>query len=126
MLPVFVYGLLRPGCAGFEELELGKRAVLVGPDGIAGRLYDLGDYPGVVLGGEGIVRGDLLLPGHSGVLAALDRYEDYDPADPDRSEYLRVRVTTLGGQEAWVYAYALDVTDRPVIADGDWLFRLRP
>jgi gamma-glutamylcyclotransferase (GGCT)/AIG2-like uncharacterized protein YtfP len=121
MLPVFVYGLLRPGCAGFAELKLGERAIRIAPDRIAGRLYDLGDYPGVVLGGESIVVGELLLPRDSGVLADLDGYEQYDPVDPGSSEYLRTRVTTLGGREAWVYAYRQEIGDRPVIAGGDWL-----
>ncbi len=125
MLPVFVYGLLRPGCAGYEELNLSHRAVLIGPDRIAGRLYHLGDYPGVVPGGELTVTGELLLPQDPGLLADLDAYEQYDPTDPDGSEYLRVRVTTLGGRDAWVYAYRPDIGDRPVIAGGDWLAAVR-
>lgn len=125
MLPVFVYGLLRPGRAGFAELNLEERMRVVGPDAVAGRLYDLGDYPGLIPGGEGIVLGELLLPRDPDVLAALDRYEDHDPADPDGSEYLRLRLTTLGGRDAWAYVYRWDITDRPVIEGGDWLALIR-
>lgn len=121
MLPVFVYGLLRPGCTGFAELNLHERMIVVGPDAVAGRLYDLGDYPGLVPGGDAIVRGELLLPLDPDVLAALDRYEEYDPADPEGSEYVRVTVTTLGGQDAWVYAYRPGVAGRAVIPGGEWL-----
>lgn len=124
-LPVFVYGLLRPGCRGFQELNLGGRVDLIGPDRIAGRLHDLGDYPGVVLDGDGVVQGELLLPRNVDLLAALDRYEDYDPADTEGSEYLRVKVTTLGGREAWIYACQRDMAQCPIIANGDWLATMR-
>lgn len=124
-LPVFVYGLLRPGCAGFAELNLAKRAVVIGPDRIAGTLHDLGDYPGLAMGGESIVTGELLLPRDEDVLADLDAYELYDPADPAGSEYLRIQVTTLGGRLAWVYAYRGDLGNRPIIASGDWMATAR-
>jgi gamma-glutamylcyclotransferase (GGCT)/AIG2-like uncharacterized protein YtfP len=121
VLPVFVYGLLCPRFEGFAELCLADRVDILGPDRITGTLYDLGDYPGLVPSGAGIVVGELLMPRDDGVLALLDAYELYDPANPQASEYVRVRVTTLdGGIDAWVYAYNRDVGGVPVIAGGRW------
>ncbi len=59
-------------------------------------------------------------------LLALDELEDYDPADPAGSEYVRVVVPLLG---AWdgaparvqVYVHAGAVERRgPVLPGGDW------
>lgn len=121
MLPVFVYGLLRPGCAGFAELNLAERTVIIGRDRIAGTLYDLGDYPGVTLGGGSSVAGELLLLQDKGVLADLDAYELYSPNDLAGSEYVRTEVTTLSGRLAWVYVYGHSLADRSIIEGGDWL-----
>lgn len=122
-LPLFVYGLLRPGLAGFQELGLADRMTVIGPDRITGTLYDLGDYPGVVPGGTAVVHGLLLQPQDADVLALIDAYEEYDAGDPDGSEYLRVVLRTLHGVEAWVYAYNRPTLDWPIVPGGDWLHR---
>ena len=120
-LPVFVYGTLRPGDVGFRETALADRVECLGPAQVAGTLYDLGEYPGAVLGKSGIIRGELLLPLDRGVLPLLDEYEIYDPADPKSSEFLRLIATTVdSGLSIWIYAYNRSVTDVPVIPSGDW------
>ncbi len=119
-LPIFVYGLLKPGLAGYLELDLAHRTLIAGPDRLAGTLYDLDDYPGALPGGSGTIHGVLLHPLTSGVLADIDSYELFDPADPDGSEYLRVCVTTLGGIDAWTYAYNRSVAGAPALSDGIW------
>lgn len=93
----------------------------LGPERVAGRLYHLGDYPALVPGGAGIVRGEALAFSGPELLDTLDAYELYDPENPDKSEYCRVRVTLLdSGRSAWTYAYNRPVTNRPVIAAGSW------
>jgi len=58
------------------------------------------------------------------ILDALDRLEDYDPADPDGSEYARRTVRVHDGlvREAQVYVYR-GATDElgEAIANGDWV-----
>lgn len=120
-IALFVYGLLLPGEKGFESLGLAAHARRLGPERIAGRLYHLGDYPGLVPGGRGIVHGELLMLREPALFATLDAYELYDPENPDKSEYLRMRVDLLdSGRSAWTYAYNRPVANRPVIAAGCW------
>lgn len=125
MLPVFVYGTLRPGEPGFVELGLADAVECLGPAQVVGTLYDLGDYPGFVPGGSAIVHGELLRPRDEAVLAMLDHYEIYDPADPAGSEYLRVAaVTSDSGVSVWIYVYNFPLVDARPITGGDW--RARP
>ncbi|HEX7854370.1 MAG TPA: gamma-glutamylcyclotransferase family protein [Sphingobium sp.] len=124
--PIFVYGTLRPGDVGFIEAGLEGRVALLGPACVRGTLYDLGDYPGAVLGGTGLIVGELLRPLDDALLAILDGYELYDPVDEKRSEYLRLRVTIVDANlSAWIYAYNHSLKGVPIIPGGDWrLFRL--
>lgn len=123
--PVFVYGTLRPGEAGYADFHLSEKAEYLGPARVAGRLYDLGDYPGLLLGGPGSVSGDLLRPRDERLLAELDAYELFDPANPAGSEYLRVPAQTLDRAiTIWIYVYNFPLeTARPIVS-GDWLRRL--
>ncbi|MCE7797965.1 gamma-glutamylcyclotransferase [Sphingobium sufflavum] len=127
-LPVFVYGTLRPGQPGFDELNLSGRVDRIGPDRVAGTLYDLGDYPGALLPtaplqGTGWIVGELLMPRDADVLALLDAFELYDPASPDDSEYLRLPVITEGRVSAWIYTYNFPIHPSRAIPSGDWTNR---
>ncbi|MGE8202738.1 MAG: gamma-glutamylcyclotransferase family protein, partial [Variovorax sp.] len=75
MMPhVFVYGTLRRG--GRNDIARYRPApVWIGEAGIAGTLYDLGAYPGVVLGGTRRVRGEVYVI-EPAVEAALDVLEE--------------------------------------------------
>ncbi len=101
---VFVYGTLRPNRG--EEFT------------VAGSLHDLGWYPGIRLGGEGkVVVEKLEVDGER--LAQLDHYEGYDPDDEANSLYLRQSIT-VDGIDGFIYVYNNDMSDRPLIVDGDW------
>ncbi len=122
--PVFVYGTLRPGQPGFDELKLANRVEHLGPAAVAGSLYDLGDYPGAVLRSAGVIVGELLRPLDDAVLPLLDEFELFDPSDPAGSEYLRVPVTALGQSgSAWIYIYNFPLDGARLIASGDWSAR---
>jgi gamma-glutamylcyclotransferase (GGCT)/AIG2-like uncharacterized protein YtfP len=79
---------------------LARRAALLGIGTVAGRLVDLGRYPGLIAG-TGRVRGELYRLDDLQLLPVLDREEGYN--------FRRSMTTvTLGGGRrlrAWVYRY---------------------
>ena len=112
---LFVYGTLHPDRAPAEIAAAVSQLKRIGSGTIRGRLYNLGDYPGVVI--DPIHNDDIpgtifALPDDPTLLAALDRYEDFRPSDPEGSLFLRKQLlvtlpdgTTL---ESWVYLYNRD------------------
>jgi len=118
-----VYGLLRKGESGFARFGLAQAFEHVGPCLIPGKLYDLGDYPGLIAS-EGRVIGELFRVIDISVMPQLDRFEDYDPADELRSRYLRREVALIEPEIiAWVYLWNQSVENCKPIASGDWLAR---
>src|SRR4051794_16428349 len=81
---LLLYGSLRRGEPMFEELGLAKALDYVGEASFPGELHDLGDYPGAVPGQQA-VHGEIYRIRRPAILEALDRYEEFDPADPTRS-----------------------------------------
>jgi len=79
---------------------LARGATLLGDGRVAGRLLDLGRYPGVIAG-RGVVRGEVYRLDDPELLPALDREEGYN--------FLRRRalVTLVDGRRrrAWIYQY---------------------
>ncbi len=127
---LFVYGTLRRGHAAPQQQWLARSAQWLGEGSIAGRLYDVGDYPACVARGDGPVRGDLYrVPAGGDLLARLDEYEECSPAFPPPHEYVRrvVAVTRDDGSDvmAWVYLYARDVSGLVPVPSGDYLAWLR-
>ncbi|MFD8233148.1 gamma-glutamylcyclotransferase family protein [Streptomyces sp. NPDC059696] len=136
-LPFFVYGTLRPGEVN-HDLFLRGRTHSEEPGRLADAvLYDGPGYPYAVdEPGGGTVSGELMtaLPGtYAGLLAELDRLEEYVPGDP-RSLYVRVerkvvRAADGAAVRAWVYVAAPAVAARlrargRAIAGGDWRARV--
>lgn len=120
---VFVYGTLRRG--GSNDIRrFGPPPARHVADGVVdGVLYDLGAYPGLVLGGGGPVRGEV----HA-VTAELERQLDRleEVREDDDGEYRRRRVavrTEAGGTlDCLVYEiHPSRIAGRPVIGGGDWL-----
>jgi len=122
----FLYGTLRPDLLPSVPRRwrvprtLAARATPVAPATVAGRLYDLGDYPGLALESDaGRVVGwvcdvpDDLVP-------ALDRFEGLSPI----GLYVRVRATaTLADgttRECWVYALREVPSSAVPVESGDW------
>lgn len=109
---------------GFDLHHYLAGATFIAEGWIAGRLVALGHYPGL-LDGDGKVRGEIYrLDDVAASLEALDDLEEFDPADPERSEYLRI-VRDVYGEDgaitsAWVYLYNRDASTAPVIKSGDW------
>ncbi len=117
---IAVYGSLMTGMGGCEELGIGDALRFVSPCEIHGRLFDLGDYPGLLLD-SGIVHGELCEIADSAVLQRLDAFELYDPDDPNGSLYIRRRVRLAQPDcDAWLYEFNRDVSGKASIPSGDW------
>lgn len=124
-LLLFIYGTLHPRRAPREIAPIARRLKSLGPATIRGRLLDLGEYPGLLLGDAAdestpltgqaapeearIVSGEVFEVPDQATLAALDRYEDFRSDAPEASLFLRVeaQVTLHDGRRemCWVYIY---------------------
>lgn len=114
------YGTLMSGFDSLARLGVHEQLRLLGPCRIAGRLFDLGEWPTLVLG-EGIVEGELFEVLDARLFTELDPFEDYDPADHSASSYLRVRSRLLEpALDAWLYVANEPVEERRLIASGSW------
>jgi gamma-glutamylcyclotransferase (GGCT)/AIG2-like uncharacterized protein YtfP len=117
---LFVYGTLRPGHAPSEIAVEVRRLREVGRATVRGGVYDLGAYPGAVLDESAATAIDgrvLHLTADASVLAALDAYEGFDPADAVHSLFLRTRtvVTLRDGRRlaCWIYVWNGDPRTAP-------------
>lgn len=120
------YGLLRQGASGRPaHIDLEAAGRFEGPCRFRGAMYDLGRYPGIVAG-DTLCRAEKWRITDVSVVAALDAFEDVDPADPARSLYQRQRIQILDefgkptGESGQVYVYNQTVEGARHIADGDW------
>ena len=118
---VAFYGSLMRGLGAAETLGVQPRLRYVGACVCAGELYDLGHFPGLRPGTAQVVA-ELYAMLDPGVLAILDEFECFDPAQPRDSLYVRQRVTLLepAGEQAWIYLYNRVPDARERIPDGDW------
>lgn len=111
---LFAYGTLQDARQRAAVLG-GAPARVVGRGSVAGVLYDLGDYPGLVPGGAGRVPGLVVELADAAALARLDAYEDVDAGLYAR-QWTTVRLDAGGECDAWVYVYRRSVGGRPRIA----------
>lgn len=118
---VFVYGTLRRG----DDNDITRRSPppeFVGTASIAGTLYHLGAYPGVVLGGEGRVWGEVYAIAPA-LEQDLDALEAVYPQQTD--EYAkREVVVTVCGRELPCIVYEINpryIVGAPVLPGGDWV-----
>jgi gamma-glutamylcyclotransferase (GGCT)/AIG2-like uncharacterized protein YtfP len=128
---LFVYGTLRRDAGNEFAVLLSRSARLVGPGKVNGRLYEVADYPGLKLSADSSewVHGDVYsLINHPGrTFQTLDEYEGCGPTDMRPHEFERVVVPVLMDSDGWidayVYAYARDVSEKRRIESGDFLVR---
>ncbi|HWZ51240.1 MAG TPA: gamma-glutamylcyclotransferase family protein [Granulicella sp.] len=109
---LFIYGTLHPERTPEEIAGVVSRLRPVGEGTIRGRLHDLGEYPAVVVdrGRRQKIAGSVFaLPDDPEALASLDEYEEFRPADPQNSLFIRAKrmVTLANGRRrrCWVYLY---------------------
>jgi gamma-glutamylcyclotransferase (GGCT)/AIG2-like uncharacterized protein YtfP len=127
---LFVYGTLSPRHAPPEIAATVRRLRPLGPASIRGRLYDLGEYPGAVpnKNSRSVIRGEVFeLPGDQSALTSLDHYEEFDPAKPTSSLFVRRTwpVTMDDGTRlrCWVYVYNGDMKSAQPVRSGRYLRR---
>lgn len=122
MMPhVFVYGTLRRH--GRNDITRYRpRPVFVSEASIEGTLYDLGAYPGIVLGGQARVKGEIYRI-EPAVEAALDLLEGV--AADGSGEYIKREVrVAVGVQTVACLVYEIHpsrIEGRPVIGSGEWV-----
>jgi len=123
---VFVYGTLRRG--GRNDIaRFAPAPRFVADAQIHGTLYDLGSYPGAVLGASGPLVGEVyaITPA---LEAQLDQLEEVRP--DDSGEYIKREVSVRVGEKeiaCLVYEIHPDrIAGRTVIASGDWFDRAPP
>ena len=122
---LFAYGTLHADLAPSEIAPVVARLQWAGEGSVAGTLYDFGRFPGLVLDADSIGRvyGTIYeLPGDARVLDALDEYEEFDPASPEASQFVRrecaVTRTDGGSVRCWVYTYNRSTATAPVLPGG--------
>lgn len=130
---LFVYGTLRQAhrIARYQphpmHQVLAQHSHYVGGATCLGRLFDIGQYPGLVpplRQGERVVGELYRLKLPERALALLDEYERYWRARPKASEFIRepwrVESPELGTVSAWVYRYNRPVRGLRRLPGGDY------
>jgi len=125
---MFVYGTLRKDTVSPMAHIIDDYCELIGEAYIHGSLYDLGRYPGVLVGAEhqAKVYGQLFrLKDQTKVLTEFDYYEECSDDFPKPHLYIRQAVDVYGDEAAprqgWVYVYNRSVENASLIPGGDYL-----
>ncbi len=116
---LFAYGTLRRGAPMHALLE--GRTTWVGPASAAGRLVDLGAFPGLVPAQDpgDRVQGDLFAVAEARCEELLDALDRYEGASFERLQ--QIVDGPDGPALAWLYLYRGEVRGHPVVAGGDYL-----
>src|SRR5574337_61368 len=120
---LFVYGTLRRGGSN-DITRMQPAPQSLGVDSVAGRLYDLGAYPGLVLDRTaGNVRGELYWI-EPALERQLDRLEGVsDPPQPGDEYFRRSVPVQREGRAIDCLVYEINperISAAPLIASGDW------
>jgi gamma-glutamylcyclotransferase (GGCT)/AIG2-like uncharacterized protein YtfP len=123
---LFVYGTLKARSRHPMARRLARSARHVCAAKIAGRLYNLGRYPGLKepRSVDDWVQGDVYDLGENAatVLREMDAYESAEAPTPTSYERMRATVTLEPGSTlaVWVYWYRGKVEEAQYIASGSY------
>ncbi len=131
MTYLFVYGTLRKSLIGAQKstelIQIMSSLAFIGTGSVNGQLYDLGDYPGAIVGEnfDNKIYGEIYqLDDPQAVLTVLDQYEGFIPGELEASLFARVKekITMLDGSlmEGWMYVYNDWVATGKLIESGDY------
>lgn len=139
---LLVYGSLWLGSKNYLELGMDKQCEFVTDLTIDGCLYDLGEYPGLVLeesldvdnkANMSAIPAQLFRINRNArpqtslnILAEIDKYEECDTQDTASSEYRRTTLSVAlrkGDRrvDAWIYLYKQDTKTKPMILNKSWI-----
>lgn len=126
---LFVYGTLRRDPSHEMFHLLAKYGRFAGDASVSGRLFDLGEYPGMIsIDDAGRVVGELYEIDEANwdrVITRLDEYEGCSAGDPQPHEYRRELVSArlAGGLVLPAWAYVLNAWPAKPreIESGDYL-----
>jgi pyruvate carboxylase len=123
---LFVYGTLRRGFARHKFLGAAG-AKFEGKASVRGRLYDLGDFPGVqpAPSASARVAGEVYRsPNVERALKILDDVEGFNPVSPQtslfRREIVDVKLENRPTVRAWIYWLNHSQGPRRTMASGDY------
>ena len=121
---LFVYGTLNTPSNKFSKI-LKESSISLGEGEIEGRLYDIGNYPGVIEDSSGhLVKGEIYRLKNLKVLKDLDNYEDFDSKNPTNSLFIRKALIVIDKKgkthRAWVYLYNKSMDAKKIIKHGDY------
>lgn len=129
---VAFYGTLCAGLAPHARLGLATALEPLGRVTIRGTVYDLGAYPGIVLG-KGQTQVELYRIVDASIIARLDRYERHNPRNRGgclfRRASIRVpgRSTNAGAPrgrgrplDAWLYVFNRSIRGKRPIQGRSW------
>jgi len=122
---VFVYGTLKKGFSRFYLPELSHPRRRVEPAMLQGTLYNLGEYPGLKLEGQGTVQGEIhLFDNIEQVLRVLDVLEGYHRENRPANLFCRTLVEARDRRgrrrPCWTYIYAGRVSEDRRLDSGAW------
>lgn len=121
---MFLYGSLMPGMDAWNRLGLSSRLRQIGLAAVRGVLFDLGRYPGLVPGEQGLAHGVVCCFCDADVLVLLDDFEACDDDRPGHDVGFRRRlVATVDGAICWSYVFVSDTAGLPIVPDGRWTNR---
>jgi gamma-glutamylcyclotransferase (GGCT)/AIG2-like uncharacterized protein YtfP len=129
---LLLYGSLGSREPMHAKLGLDRALQSLGPREISGSLYDLGQYPGLVLG-SGRVVAELFKIRDAFLLCRLDAYEEFDRGKPEQSLFIRTTLRLPRYRwrianklrrhpmiDAWIYVYNQPLEGKHKIEESSW------
>jgi gamma-glutamylcyclotransferase (GGCT)/AIG2-like uncharacterized protein YtfP len=123
---LFVYGTLKRRSRHRMARRLAESARHIGAATIAGRLYNLGRFPGVKepRSADDQVHGDVYDLGDNAeqILREMDAYENAESPPPTPYERQLATVTLADGRAltVWFYGYGGNVSEEQFLASGSY------
>jgi gamma-glutamylcyclotransferase (GGCT)/AIG2-like uncharacterized protein YtfP len=121
---LFVYGTLLKSLRGKLNISVPEMGYL-GKAFVYGILYEVGEYPALILGGNRKVFGELYSLPENTFFDSLDRYEGYYPNDEQNSEFRRIQLKVFlpddVTRQAWVYEYNKSPEGLKIIQSGNYI-----
>lgn len=119
---IFIYGTLMKDYENYKKFSLSEKLNYIGKGKLNGTMYDLGDYPGIIINDQdSSIKGELYKIKDQRILRDLDEFECYHPDSVKESLYIRKEVQlTKPSIKSWCYIYNKSINNKNKIKSGDW------